>query len=367
MKTARAYVCPRTANALCGRVFDSGDAATKLRCNADRTQKGKCLVADHPAGFTRTLPPAFQYFTRPAEAHLGGYSELHDFCPITFPYSLYPASAEDSASLPWSDGIADAVEDCRSTRVASRAALGYLEEETGKKFDLESDTFTVGALLEMKVVDFKDRIVAVSTEATQEAALEGLLQKVQTKWANIEFVALPYKDVKDVYILGGIDEVMTALEDSLVTMSTITASRFVAGIRNACTAQVVISVSQTYWCAATTQCLEQTERPTKDALDECRKVNLDYKFMAKFFSGLAQCGAWACFDEFNRIDIEVLSVVAQQLGGRIRSQDDPAARDIQRSIRSHARGSHGWWQDGRVSVYQTFDFQDSQGGDDDAP
>lgn len=73
-----------------------------------------------------------------------------------------------------------------------------IEDIMGQALDTERavSSFTIGNLLSMNVMEARDMIVGVSTEASQEAGLEVMLRKVQDKWSSAEFTVNQYKDYK---------------------------------------------------------------------------------------------------------------------------------------------------------------------------
>jgi len=102
------------------------------------------------------------------------------------------------------------------------AILGY--QVCGAQ-DLRLDT-----LINLRAMDHGEHLETIAVEAVQEAVLVKMLEKLDTRWDASEFTILQFKESKD-HIIGGIDEVIIDLDDSLVTVNTILGSRYVKPIR----------------------------------------------------------------------------------------------------------------------------------------
>ncbi|XP_019625905.1 PREDICTED: LOW QUALITY PROTEIN: dynein heavy chain 6, axonemal-like [Branchiostoma belcheri] len=91
--------------------------------------------------------------------------------------------------------------------------------------------FTLGNLLELKIFQHKERIGDISTQASNEATLEAMLQKVIELWHHTDFRLVPHNVRPDIMIIAGIDDIMAQLEESQVTIGTIRGSRYVTAIK----------------------------------------------------------------------------------------------------------------------------------------
>lgn len=77
---------------------------------------------------------------------------------------------------------------------------------------------TLQLLEDIEAFEYTEEIQEVSGQASSEASLEGILKKVEDAWKTQEFPVLSHRESKDVFILGGTDDIQVLLDDSIVSL-----------------------------------------------------------------------------------------------------------------------------------------------------
>lgn len=103
-----------------------------------------------------------------------------------------------------------------------------VEESTGFKFDIESETFKVGNLLEANLLVVAEDIEEISGGATKELNVETKLQEIEEMWCDKVFSLSGYKSRNGVFILKGGEtaELQELLEESLMNLGGMASSRY---------------------------------------------------------------------------------------------------------------------------------------------
>ena len=72
----------------------------------------------------------------------------------------------------------------------------------------------------------------ISAKASGEAAIEMQLEEIKKKWLDLNFEVKSYRDYKDKFILGSVEDIVQALEDHQLKVQTMLGTRFVSAIKS---------------------------------------------------------------------------------------------------------------------------------------
>ncbi|XP_072318696.1 dynein axonemal heavy chain 6 [Eucyclogobius newberryi] len=98
--------------------------------------------------------------------------------------------------------------------------------------NLDVETITIAELEELDLFNHGTEIQEISGQASGEASVETLIKKVEDVWKTTEFTVLPHGDSKEVFILGGTEEIQVLLDDGIINVGTVASSRYVTGIKS---------------------------------------------------------------------------------------------------------------------------------------
>jgi len=86
--------------------------------------------------------------------------------------------------------------------------------------------YTLGWIKRHNIVEFKEEIAEIALKASKEAELLKMLRGVEAFWSISSLTVQSYKEKADTFILGNNDDLIAKLDDTLLTVNNILASRF---------------------------------------------------------------------------------------------------------------------------------------------
>jgi len=90
---------------------------------------------------------------------------------------------------------------------------------------------TIQILLDRGAIEHAEAISNVAVKARNEAILQAQITRVQSMWNDLKFPLVPYKGQKGLEILADVTDIRVALDDALITVSSVLGSHFSTNIR----------------------------------------------------------------------------------------------------------------------------------------